>query len=223
MRSAVVLLSGGMDSAVLAGYLVRRLGVENLHALTFFYGQKHVREVDFAGRQAVAVGVRDHRLVPMDWFAGLTAGVSGLTDPAVPVPDLKALSKSDLRQPPTYVPNRNMVLLAVAAAHAESVGCEDVYYGAQAQDRYGYWDCAPEFVERLNAVLALNRRRAVRVQAPFAAMRKTEIVKLGVELGVNFADTWSCYRGGERPCGTCPTCVERAAAFAEAGVADPLA
>lgn len=222
MRSAVVLLSGGMDSAVLARQMVKRMGMGNLHALTFLYGQKHAREVDFARRQATASGVRDHRIVPMDWFGDLTAGISGLTDPAVPVPDLTMLAEADRRQPPTYVPNRNMVLLAVAAAHAESVGCTDVYYGAQAHDRYGYWDCTPEFVEGLNAVLALNRRQAVRVHAPFVAMRKAEIVRLGMDLGVDFGQTWSCYRGGEHPCGTCPTCVERAAAFSEAGVVDPL-
>jgi 7-cyano-7-deazaguanine synthase len=211
-----------MDSAVLARHLARSSGLVDLRALTFLYGQKHAREVECARRQAAAAGVKDHRVVPMNWFAGLTAGVSGLTDPAVPVPDLASVSEADRQQPPTYVPNRNMVLLAVAAAHAESVGCEAVYYGAQAHDRYGYWDCAPEFVEKLNAVLALNRRRAVQVHAPFVAMRKAGIVKLGVDLGVNFADTWSCYRGGERPCGACPTCVERAAAFTEAGVKDPL-
>lgn len=222
MRSAVVLLSGGMDSAVLAMHLVKKLGVGELHALTFLYGQKHAREVESARRQAAAAGVAEHLVVPMDWFGGLTAGVSGLTDPAVPVPDLSDLTEAERRQPPTYVPNRNMVLLSVAAAHAESRGCVEVYYGAQAHDRYGYWDCTPEFVERMNAVLALNRGRPVRVEAPFSALKKAQIVRLGFELGVNFTDTWSCYRGGAKPCGTCPTCVERAAAFAGAGEKDPL-
>lgn len=222
VRSAVVLLSGGMDSAVLAAYAKARLGVTDIHALTFLYGQKHSREADCARRQAAACGASSHHVVPMEWFAGLIAGASGLTDAAVAVPDLESLSESDRKQPPTYVPNRNMVLLAIAAAHAEATGCGEVLYGAQAHDRYGYWDCTPEFVDRLNAALALNRRGAVRVAAPFVQMRKSGIVRIGAELGVAFADTWSCYRGGDAPCGTCPTCVERAAAFAEAGVADPL-
>jgi 7-cyano-7-deazaguanine synthase len=222
VRSAVVLLSGGLDSAVLAAYAKARLGVGELHALTFLYGQKHAREAGCARIQALACGAASHVVVPMEWFAGLIAGASGLTDAAVPVPDLAELGEEESRQPPTYVPNRNMVFLAIAAARAEAAGCGDVLYGAQAHDRYGYWDCTPEFVAGLNSVLALNRRRAVKVAAPFATMRKAEVVRLGAELGVSFADTWSCYRGGERPCGRCPTCVERAAAFAEAGVSDPV-
>jgi len=97
-----------------------------------------------------------------------------------------------------------------------------VFYGAQAQDEYGYWDCTSEFVRRINHVLALNRATPVTVHAPFVMLKKAETVKLGIELGVDFSRTWSCYRGGEKPCGVCPTCVERANAFAAAGAPDPL-
>ena len=145
-----------------------------------------------------------------------------LTDGAIDVPDLEAVADSDRRQPPTYVPNRNMVLLALGAALAEARGACDLFYGAQAQDEYGYWDCTQEFQERLNAVLALNRGRPVRIHAPFVTMKKAEIVRVGIALGVDFSLTWSCYRGGERPCGSCPTCVERTNAFEEAGIGDPL-
>jgi len=139
------------------------------------------------------------------------------------VPDLAELSEEQLSQPPTYVPNRNMMLLAVAAAFAEAHSGHDVFYGAQAQDEYGYWDCTAEFVARLNHALALNRARPVTVHAPFAEMAKARIVALGAELGVDFGRTWSCYRGGAQACGTCPTCVERIKAFEAAGVADPIA
>lgn len=222
MNSAVVLLSGGLDSSVLLHDVRRRLGKGALHALSFYYGQKHARELDMARTQAAAAGVVSHRVVDISFFKELTAGGSALTDDAIPVPDLAALSAAQLAQPPTYVPNRNMVLLSLAAAYAEAAGVREVFYGAQKQDRYGYWDCTPEFVERINELLALNRVRPVRVQAPFVAMSKGDIVRLGVELGVDFSRTWSCYRGVPPACGTCPTCIERCAAFAEAGMADPL-
>ncbi len=222
MNSAVVLLSGGLDSSVLLHELRRHLGQGELHALSFYYGQKHARELDMARAQAALAGVVTHRVVDVSFFKALTGGVSALTDEAIPVPDLDSLSASQLVQPSTYVPHRNLMLLSLAAAYAESAGVRDVFYGAQKQDRYGYWDCTPDFVERINDLLSLNRGMAVRVQAPFAAFSKGDIVRLGVRLGVDFSRTWSCYRGVPPACGTCPTCVERAAAFAGVGLADPL-
>jgi 7-cyano-7-deazaguanine synthase len=116
-----------------------------------------------------------------------------------------------------------MVLLSLAAAYAESKGAADVFYAAQAQDRYGYWDCTAGFVDAINTVLGLNRRGAVTVHAPYVRISKSEVLKIGLEIGVDYSHTWTCYRGGASPCGTCPSCVERAAAFASARVADPLA
>jgi 7-cyano-7-deazaguanine synthase len=220
MNSAVVLLSGGLDSSVLLHEVRRRMGGGALHALSFFYGQKHARELEMAHEQARLAGAASRQLVDITFFGDMIRGASALTDAAIPVPDLSALSAAQREQPPTYVPNRNMVLLALAAARAEAIGARDVFYGAQRQDRYGYWDCTPEFVGRMNDVLALNRGGAVRVHAPFVDFSKADIVRLGVGLGVDFSRTWSCYRGVPPACGTCPTCVERAAAFREAGVAD---
>jgi len=211
-----------LDSSTLLKFVGETLGVDERLALTLHYGQKHRREIACARRQAEMAGATEHQVVDVSWFAKLAAG-SALTDDSVSVPDLAELTAGQRSQPPTYVPNRNMVLLSIAAAFAESRGCDAVYYGAHAQDRYGYWDCTPEFVERLNAVLALNRRRPVTVCAPFAGKSKSDIVRLGSDLGVDFGVTWSCYRGGVRPCGACPTCVERWDAFAAAGVVDPLA
>ncbi len=220
--SAVVLLSGGMDSTTLLHYLVRRLHVEKVHAVSFRYGQKHERELEAARWQARAAGVTEHRFIDVSFFGDLTAGRSALTDATLGIPRLEDLDEAARRQPPTYVPNRNMMLLSLAVAYAEARGVADVYYGAQAQDRYGYWDCTPEFLERVNALLALNRGTPVTVRAPFMTLRKADELRLGVELGVDYAHTWTCYAGGALPCGVCPTCEERAVAFREVGLADPL-
>ncbi len=222
IERAVVLLSGGMDSSTLLHYVARRLKVREIYALSFRYGQKHARELDAARWQAAAAGVTEHRVVDLSFFGDLTAGASALTDATIPLPRLEELDEAARRQPPTYVPNRNMMLLSVAAAYAEARGVRDVYYGAQAQDRYGYWDCTTEFLDRVNTLLALNRGTPVTVRAPFMTLRKLDELRIGLELGVDYAHTWTCYAGGERPCGICPSCEERAAAFREAGVPDPL-
>ena len=223
MDRAVVLLSGGMDSATLLGYVVRELAVSRVYALSFRYGQKHTRELETARWQAQAAGVAEHREADLTALGDLTAPASALTGAARPVPDLRDLTAAERRQPPTYVPHRNLAFLSLAAAYAEAVGAADVFYGAQAQDEYGYWDCTAEFVARLNRLLALNRGRPVTIHAPFAAKSKADVLALGLRLGVDFARTWSCYRGQAKPCGTCPSCVERAAAFRKAGAPDPLA
>lgn len=222
MDSAVVLLSGGMDSVTLLHYVKKRLKVSSIYALSFTYGQKHSRELEMAKWQAEAAGVMEHREIAISFFGDLAAGGSALTDISVAVPDLAELDQEQRRQPPTYVPNRNMVFLALAAAHAEAIGIHDVFYGAQTHDEYGYWDCTFDFVDRINAVLSLNRRRKVAVHAPFVKMTKAEVLQIGLELGVDYSHTWTCYRGGPAACGTCPSCVEREKAFREAGTEDPL-
>lgn len=222
MDKAVVLLSGGMDSSTLLHYVVRRMGVGEVYALSFLYGQKHRREVEAAVWQARAAGVKAHDVVDMGFYEALTAGSSALTDHAIEVPRLVDMERASLSQPLTYVPNRNMILLSLAAAYAEARGIQDVFYGAQSQDRYGYWDCTQEFLNRINAVLGLNRRKGITIHAPFVAMSKADELVLGVELGVDYTHTWTCYRGGEAPCGECPACMERGAAFKAAGMKDPL-
>ena len=219
---AVVLVSGGMDSSVLVHFVVMTLGAVPVCAVAFGYGQRHRRELECARWQSIAAGAAAHRTVDLACVTDLVAAGTSLVDGGAEVPDLDALDEAALDQPPTYVPNRNMMLLSVAAAYAEAQGARDVYYGAQAHDEYGYWDCTADFLARINDVLSLNRRDAVTIHAPFVEMKKEELVTLGLELGVDFAQTWSCYRGGERPCGTCPTCVERVKAFTSAGVEDPL-
>jgi 7-cyano-7-deazaguanine synthase len=221
--AATVLISGGLDSTVLLHMVAKKLGAEPIYALSFDYGQKHPKELAMAKWQCDRVpSVAEHIVTSLPDFAALVSGASSLVSGGGDVPDLSDVPEAERDQPPTYVPNRNMILLSLAAAFAESRGCEVLYYGAQAQDEYGYWDCTDEFIRRINDVLSLNRRNPVRVEAPFAHLRKSEEIRLGLELGVDFAHTWTCYRGGAKPCGLCPTCVERLNAFAEVGMTDPL-
>ncbi|MBN2301807.1 MAG: 7-cyano-7-deazaguanine synthase QueC [Lentisphaerae bacterium] len=220
MKRAIVLLSGGIDSTTLLYFAKRHENVDELYALTFDYGQKHAREIEMALWQAQSARVTAHRVVKIGALGELTGKMSALTGNGMAVPDLAAIKEADRSQPQTYVPNRNMVLLALSAAYAETEGILDIYYGAQRQDKYGYWDCTGEFVAGMNEVFALNHREPVVVHAPFVDMRKSEVVKIGLELGVDYSHTWTCYRGTDVPCGTCPSCVERINAMREAGVKD---
>ncbi len=219
---AVVLLSGGVDSTVLLFHVIRNLQAGPVHAVSFNYGQRHARELECAAWQAAQAGVEAHETIDMRFLGGMLKSGSALVDGGPGVPALHALEEEDRAQPPTYVPNRNLILLALASAYAEAHGVSDVYYGAQALDSYGYWDCTPAFLERVNHVLALNRKEPVSVHAPLIRMPKVETIQFGRGLGVDFGHTWTCYRGGETACGECPTCVERLRAFAEAGLEDPL-
>ncbi|MCP4644226.1 MAG: 7-cyano-7-deazaguanine synthase QueC [bacterium] len=222
-RPAVVLLSGGVDSSVLLHHVARDLGYVRIHAVSFRYGQRHARELKCAAWQAAAAGTAAHTVLDLSFLSDVLKHGSSLVEGGAEVPDLADLAAHELDQPSTYVPNRNMMLLSVAAAYAEAHRIRDIFYGAQAHDEYGYWDCTADFLEGINRVLALNRRDSVTVHAPFVAKSKSETVALGLKLGVDFSHTWSCYRGDDEACGTCPTCVERLAAFREAGAHDPVA
>lgn len=222
MRTAVVLLSGGLDSTTLLHYMKQRLGIGCAFALSFDYGQKHSRELEMAQWQAKAAEIEEHRVVDMSFMKELLTGGSALTDEAIEIPDLAQLTAQERSQPPTYVPNRNMMLLSLAAAFAEAKGVADIFYGAHMRDQYGYWDCTNEFLKRMNRLLALNRGKPMTVHAPFIKMGKADVLRCGLEMGLDYARTWSCYHGAARPCGRCPTCVERAEAFRELGLTDPL-
>ncbi len=219
---AVLLLSGGIDSTVLLHHAVGNLGCGPVHCLSFSYGQRHEKELDAARWQAKQMDAARHEVVDLSFLGGLLKQGSALLSGGAKVPALDAVPEEERSQPPTYVPNRNMILLSLAAAYAEANGITDVYYGAQALDTYGYWDCTPQFLERVNQVFGLNRKEPVSVHAPLIRLAKRETVQLGTELGVDFGHTWTCYRGGEKACGVCPTCAERLAAFRDCGLTDPL-
>ena len=203
--------------------MVKNLQAQEVYALSFDYGQKHSRELDVAAWQCKQIPqVKEHNILDLSFMGGFLGASSALVKGGVEVPELKDIAEDELDQPVTYVPNRNMMLLSIAASYAESRDCRHLYYGAQAQDEYGYWDCTEEFLEKINGVFSLNRRTGVNVEAPFVNMSKGSVVKIGLELGVDYSNTWTCYRGGEKPCGVCPSCAERALAFKECGIEDPL-
>lgn len=218
MADSVAIVSGGMDSVTLLHYLVK---VEKRRpaVLTFLYGQKHGREIDCARSQVASLGLREHLVMDLGLLRPLFAS-SALVSPDRDVPAMAEVEGD--AQPATYVPNRNMVFLALGAAYAENHGATDVFYGAQQHDLYGYWDTTPQFLARLNQVYNLNRKTPVQIHAPFVGSSKAEVLRRGLELEVDYGQTWSCYEGKEVACGSCPTCAERLAAFAELGLPDPL-
>jgi 7-cyano-7-deazaguanine synthase len=221
-RKAVVLLSGGLDSSTCLA-VARQDGFQ-VHALSVDYGQRHKGELQRARRIARTLGAADHRVVKVDLSA---FGGSALTDEAIAVPKRRSARKMSQEIPITYVPARNTVLLALALAHAETIGAEDVYVGVNAIDYSGYPDCRPAFLrafERLARVAtkAGVEGRPLRIRAPLLRLSKAGIVRLGTRLGVPYRLTLSCYDPiGGRACGTCDACQLRRKGFAEAGISDP--
>lgn len=223
MKKCVLLLSGGMDSVSLLHHAINELAYEEVYTLSFNYGQKHSRELEEATWNSQKFPqVKEHRVLDLQFMREILQGTSSLVGDQIEVPDLDSIKEGDLDQPVTYVPNRNMMLLSLAASYAESCQCTEVFYGAQAQDEYGYWDCTKEFLDKMNQVLSLNRRDSVEIKAPFVNKNKSEVVSIGHRCGVDFKRTWTCYKGGAVICNTCPSCVERAGAFAKVGIIDPL-
>lgn len=219
----VILLSGGLDSTTLLNHLKHNLKCESICALTVNYGQKHfARELPCACWQARRAGVYEHRIIDISFFREMIGTSSSLTSRRQAVPDYKAINKKQLDQPPTYVPHRNLILISLACAYAESHGSQLVYYAAQKQDYYGYWDCTPKFVARMNFILALDRKKPIALKDPFVKLNKSKVLKIGLKLNVDFSRTWSCYRGHVRACGKCPACVERLTAFKANNICDPL-
>jgi len=220
-RRAVVLLSGGLDSYTAAA-VARRDGFE-LYALTIQYGQRHAREVESARAIAGLLDARQHLELAVDLSQ---IGGSALTS-SIPVPKDQPIDPS--RIPITYVPARNTIFLALAMGWAEILGARDIFIGVNALDYSGYPDCRPEFIAAFETLARLATRAGVegatlKIHTPLIAMSKTEIIELGLSLGLDYAQTHSCYDPlpEGRPCGHCDSCRLRAAGFAAAGVADPL-
>lgn len=223
-RPAVVLLSGGLDSATAAVW-AQREGFK-VHALSFRYGQRHAVELQFAAALAAQLGLAGHRVLDLPLGGPGGIGGSALTDPERTIPQTVP---DPLRIPETYVPARNLIFLSVAAAFAETLGASDLVIGANAVDYSGYPDCRPPFLEAVEQALAEGTRlgslgAAWRIHAPLISWRKPAILRHGLAWGVPYAWTTSCYDPGEGgvPCARCESCQIRSAAFAEIGQADPL-
>ena len=217
-KKAVVLLSGGLDSAT-ALAIAREQGFL-CHALSLDYGQRHRAELAAARRVAEAQGVAGHKVIPLD----LTAiGGSALTDPDIAVPETPTEGI-----PVTYVPARNTIFLALALGWAEVLGAFDIFVGVNAVDYSGYPDCRPEYIAAFERLANLATRAGVeggrfRIHAPLIELTKAQIIREGMRLGVDYSLTLSCYAADEegRACGRCDSCRLRAAGFAAAGVPDP--
>ncbi|MCU4175142.1 7-cyano-7-deazaguanine synthase QueC [Carboxylicivirga sp. N1Y90] len=218
MDKAIVLLSGGLDSAV-ALYLAKQEAKE-VHAISFDYGQRHDRELQAAKAIAEKAEVKSHQVVTLklDQWGG-----SSLTDKSMPLED-GDVNRDDI--PVTYVPARNMVFLSVAASYAEAIDAQNIFIGVSEVDYSGYVDCRQEFIDsmekaiNLGTVMGAEKNRPIKIHAPFVNKTKAQEITLGMDLGVDFGLTWSCYRGDEKPCGTCDSCLLRAKAFTEAGYED---
>lgn len=223
MKPAVVLVSGGMDSAVVLA-IAREQGFAP-HALSVRYGQRHTSELDAAALVATALGAVVHKTVHVDLRS---LGGSALTDEAIQVPVDTDGHVIGADIPVTYVPARNTIMLSVALGWAEVLGATDLFCGVNAVDYSGYPDCRPEFIAGFEALANLATKAGVegagfRVHAPLMRMTKADIVREGLRLGVDFAQTVSCYQADAdgRACGHCDACRLRAEGFAHAGVADP--
>jgi len=209
---AVVLLSGGADSAAVL-YLARKQGYA-VRPLIFDYGQRHKREIRSALSLSRALGAKPVVLkISLPWKG------SALTDALLPIP-----GKRTRGIPLTYVPGRNIIFLSFALSYAEAVGAKAIFIGAHTEDYSGYPDCRKEFFDAFKAVKDAGTKygKKIRLKMPLLRMNKAGIIRLGSELKVPFDKTWSCYKGGKKPCGVCDSCRYRAKGFKEAGVTDPL-
>ncbi|MBN2654949.1 MAG: 7-cyano-7-deazaguanine synthase QueC [Nitrospirae bacterium] len=224
MKRAVVLLSGGLDSATSA-VMAKSEGYD-IYALSFDYAQRHIVELDSAKKIAKFVGAKDHLVIKFDMS---TIGGSALTS-NIDVPKDKLPDASSI--PVTYVPARNTIFLSFALGWAEVLGAEDIFIGANAIDYSGYPDCRPEYIDAFENMANLATKAAVegrsrfRIRAPLLNMSKSEIIKKGSNLGLDYSLTWSCYDPQQNglvyvPCGRCDSCVLRGRGFKEAGLADP--
>jgi 7-cyano-7-deazaguanine synthase len=221
MPKCVVLLSGGLDSATSLA-IAKSLGFQP-YALTVMYGQRHSAEIEAAKRVAAAIGVNEHKFVRVDLDA---LGGSALTDDIAVPKDRDEAAMTDI--PVTYVPARNTVMLAIALGYAEVIGSQDIFIGVNAVDYSGYPDCRPEFIAAFEHMATLATKAGVegmstRVHAPLIALSKAQIVEKGLELGVDYSLTHSCYDPGPegRACGHCDSCLIRKRAFEELGMQDP--
>ncbi len=223
-EKCVVLLSGGLDSATVLAMQVKQRGAENVKALNMTYGQKHDREIESAKKLAEYYGVSYQELDMSEALSFSDCSLLKHSSREIKhesyAEQLRETSGSPVD---TYVPFRNGLFLSAAVAYALSVGADIVCCGVHADDAAGnaYPDCSGDFIKAMAAAAAYGTSGKIKLNAPFASINKAEIVKIGTELGVPYELTWSCYEGGDKPCGKCGTCIDRAKAFELNGIKDP--
>ena len=221
----LVLSSGGVDSSTCLGLAVNEYGSENVVALSIFYGQKHNKEIKAADRVAKYYNVEHIKLDLSRMFEYSDCSLLSHSGKEIPKESYgEQVKKTDGKPVSTYVPFRNGLFIASAASIALSKECSKIYYGAHADDSAGsaYPDCSKEFNDAMNKAVYEGSGKLLSIEAPFVGMNKAEVVKKGLEIGVPYELTWSCYEGGEEPCHKCGTCIHREKAFEANGVKDPL-
>jgi len=219
MSKAVVPISGGLDSSVILSIVAR--AASEIYAITFDYGQKHRKEIQFAGFQLINYDtIEQHKILDIQFFKKI-ANTSSLTNNKIKVAHTKDVLGD--AQPVNYVPFRNMMMLSIACSYAESVGAETVYHGSALVDsQAGYWDGSAEFLEQINHLTALNRKNRIKIEAPLINLSKKEIIRLGLDNGVRFEETWTCYEGKDKACGYCTACSSRIQGFLDNKLKDPI-
>jgi 7-cyano-7-deazaguanine synthase len=213
-EKVVVIYSGGMDSFTVLNRALT--DGKEVFALSFDYGQRHVKELACASKVCKRLRV-NHKVVDISSINQLLAGSSLTDDIEIPEGHYEAESMKS-----TVVPNRNMVLISLAVAYAVSVSAEQVYYGAHSGDHAIYPDCRPEFVEKMNDVCKIANYESVEIFSPYLTVSKTAILTDGITMGLDYSDTWTCYNGREKACGKCGACEERLEAFADNNTVDPI-
>ncbi len=219
---AVVLLSGGLDSATTL-YFAKARGFE-CFCLVFYYGQRHKKEIKAARKVAQSAGCNLRVIkISLPWKG------SALLDKGIKIPKVIKLPSHQVTKkiPTTYVPARNIIFLSFALSYAEAIGAQAIFIGAHAQDYSGYPDCRPQFYRDFRRIVVSGtksgiEKNKIQIKTPLIGKKKVEIIKLGVKLGVPFGLTWSCYHGRSRPCRACDSCYYREKGFQEAGIEDPL-
>lgn len=222
---ALVLCSGGVDSTTLLAMAVEKYGAENVYALSISYGQRHNKEIESAKAVAAHYGVEQRFLDLAAIFADSNCSLLEHSTEQVPEESYAdQLAEADGSPVSTYVPFRNGLFLSSAASMALSLDCSVLYYGAHHDDWAGnaYPDCSREFVDAMNRAIVEGTGGELHMEAPFVEWNKADIVREGLKLNVPYELTWSCYEGGDAPCGVCGTCIDRTAAFEANGVTDPL-
>jgi len=220
-QKVISILSGGLDSTTLLYVLIKKYRKENVIAVTYNYGQKLDYEIRCAQETTKKLGVY-HKIIDISFLGEVTSPVCSIVKKGKEIPRVEETLGDP--QCSTYVPYRNQILLTLGFAIAESNNAQYVFYGAQNNDVYHYWDTTSEFLMRLNSVSYLNRKHKIQAIAPFINYDKADEIKWGVELGVDYSKTWSCYEknDGNKACGVCSSCSDRIQHFMKAGIKDPL-
>jgi len=213
-NKVVVIYSGGMDSFTVLNRALQ--DGKEVYALTFDYGQRHVKEIEYASNVCKSLKV-NHKVIDISAINQLLAGSSLTDDIDIPQGHYEAESMKS-----TVVPNRNMILLSLAVGYAVSTGASQVYYGAHSGDHAIYPDCRPEFVMKMNDVCKIANYESVEIFSPYLTVTKSDILTDGLKMNLKYDQTWTCYNGREKACGKCGACEERLEAFSDNNVTDPI-